>query len=411
MPVLGNLFLQAARSPLTTSSERFAMNFLGDGVRAVSAAQLTLALDRGVAAVARAVGLRDDAVRAALPVGEIDALRARIDEHHAATLLALRPGELTVSAFHQPSGRVSPATHMIDVAAHFAKDKAISAPLSALAGEIAAWEELLGACASAIRDNPAITARYARTQRLRLLARRGLAVGVAGAGVAILAVVVTAHRTREAEARARDERAKQAHARQARIDDVLTGADPCATLDPTDAAAASTIERQRLTARQLECTKKQERERRAGECKGVLDAVQSGADAFPPSLSADAALLGRIAKKSLSPEDLKIDALPCDDTGAMARLFVEACLQSPEAFGKSTGPSTRVAAWIDAAPLPPKLSATIAFRAEILANGAIRSGVTADLDGALRMCALKRQAKLAVGMGCRVLLSRQDPPP
>ena len=32
-PILGNLFLHAAREPLSTSSDRFIANFLGDGVR------------------------------------------------------------------------------------------------------------------------------------------------------------------------------------------------------------------------------------------------------------------------------------------------------------------------------------------------------------------------------------------
>lgn len=411
MPVLGNLFLQAARRPLTTSSERFAMNFLGDGVRAVSSANLSAALDEGVAAVAAAVGMTPAAVRAVLPVAEISSLGARIDEHHAATLLALRPGELTVTAFHQPSGKVSPATHMVDIAGHFAKDKSISGPLRALAGEIASWEELIGACATAIRENSAISNKYARTQRMRLLARRGLAVGIAGAGIAVLAVVVTAHRAREAEARARDERAKQEHARQTRIDLALGGADPCVALDDADLGHTTPDQRQRLSARQTECAKVKEKERRASECKTVIDAVAAGGETFPAGFAADAPLLGRIAKKALAPEDLRLDALPCDEGGAMGRLFSEAALQSPEAFGKSAGPSARVARLLANVTLPPKLAATVAFRAEIIANTAIRSGITADLEGAGRMCAMKQQAKLAVGMGCRVLLSRQDPAP
>lgn len=407
-PILGNLFLHAAREPLSTSSDRFIANFLGDGVRAVSAARLGGALDAGVAEVARAIGVRPELVRGVLPSDDVTARLARLDDHHARTLAALRPGELTVTAFHQPAGKVSPATHMMDVAAHFSRDKSIAEPLRALATEVAAWEELLGACATAIRQSPEINARYVRTQRLRLLAQRGLAVGIASAGLAVLAVVWTAHRRAEAEASARAAMAREQHARAQRIDQALAGPDPCVALDAADTATLTDDQRARAAARGAECERVRERAKRDAECRALVAAVAAGGE-IPASFTADAPLLGRIAKRSLAPEDLKLEALPCDD--ALGPSLVEAALQSPEAFGKSSGPSAKVARMLETATLPPKLAATIAFRAEIVANAAIRSGVTADLDGATRLCAMKRRAGLSVGMGCRVLSARQDPAP
>ncbi len=410
-PILGNLFLRAAREPLSISSERFVANFIGDGVRAVSAERLGHALDVGVAEVARAIGVRQELVRRALPSSDVDARLARLGEHHARTLAALRPGELTVTAFHQPAGKVSPATHMMDIAAHFARDKGISEPLRALATEVAAWEELLGACAAAIRDDPSLDARFERTQRLRLLARRGLAVGVASAGFAVLGVVWTAHRRAESEARARAARAEEIFARTQRIDAALSGPDPCTTLTEADAATLDAAGRAKVTARSEECARSQARARRDAECKALVAAVVAGSTEIPPSFSAQAPLLGRIARRALEPEDLRLAALPCDGAGGLDAAFVDAALRSPDAWGKSAGPSSLVAKLIEGAALPPKLAGTIGFRAEIAANHAIRSGVTSELDGAKRLCALKVRAGLVVGMGCRVLTARQEPAP
>ncbi|MCC6644803.1 MAG: hypothetical protein IT374_04420 [Polyangiaceae bacterium] len=407
-PVLGNLLLAAAREPLSTSSERFYSNFLGDGVRAVSAARLREALDRGVGEVARASGVGAELVTGALPRDEIALRLASLHEHHQRTLAALRPGELTVTAFHQPAGKVSPATHMMDISAHFSRDKAIAEPLRALASEVAAWEELLGMCATAVREHPGIAARYERTQRLRLLARRGLAVGIAGAGLAVLGAGWAAHLRAEATARARAARAEAAYARTLRVDAALSGPDPCVQLDAADLGALTADQRARLTSRGVECERARARAAETERCAALVAAVTAGSSAIPAEFSRDAALLGRIAARALSPEDLRIDALPCD---GLAPAFVEAALQSPDAFGKSMGPSAKVAALLEHATLPPRLAATIAFRAELAANAAIRSGVTADLEGATRLCAMKQRAGLAVGMGCRVLSARQDPAP
>lgn len=414
---LGPLFLSHARRPLSLSSERFHANLLGDGVRAVEGKKLVAALEEGKSEVARMAGVAADAVERAMPRAEIADLTARLSASQTAALAAIRRNELTMTSFAVPSAaRASPATHMIDVAEHFARDKPIAASLRALAADVAAWEELIGRCGASIDADADLTRRHQRRQAVRATLRRG------GGAAAFLAACVIAFVGYRVHAQQKLREAQEAERRfaqmaaRARVEDALRASDPCvgAALPAEDREEATSDQRGRLAALGTRCERERDKKAREERCRVLATAVEEGkpieGGAEAGGLSAE--LLARLATRALVAEDLLIDeqAMPCGGTQASARMwaaFVAAAGPPGDLWGRAEGVSAAVGKRMaTAASFSPSATQSLSFRAEIIANKAIRAGGDRLVANATELCVLKVARGGKPAMACKVLIAK-----
>lgn len=408
-PRLGNLFLLVARRPLWISSERFAGNFLGDGVRAVARVPMILALQQAVMEVAKASGAAPAEVDRALPAVRIGELAARIDERQKTALAAIRRNDLTMTDFGRPASKTSPATQMIDVAEHFARDKPIADSLRALSTEIAAWEELLGECGALLDADQALTSRYRTTQTVR----RVLRVGVWGLAAIAAAVLVGGYWKVQAERAAKEREAAAAVERQAasrrRLDAVFEGNDPCAVATEEDLVFATSVQRAKIEERKVACERHKQVMAEQAACKDAAESIGRGQlpatlpRALPPELAK------RLAEKTLLPEDLLVSTLPCGDV--LWKPLVDAASGSADLWGRTDGVSKEMAtrlraAWAELPPAP-AVHQTIAFRAETVAIAATLKGTPEALAGAIELCAMKADKSPNVGISCRAILAKR----
>ncbi len=412
-PPLGQLFSHRARRPLRVSSERFAGNFLGDGVRAVARVPMILALQEAVMEVSKAAGAAPGEVDRVLPTARLGEIAARVDERQKAALSAIRRNDLTMTDFGRPTATASPAAQMLEVAEHFSRDKPIADSLRALSTEVAAWEALLEETAALLDTHRELVQRYQRTQTLRRLARGGLvlfalfAVGVVVAGVLIV----------RGERAAKDREARELVERQTaarvHLDEALGAADPCATPSERDLAFATSGHRAKLEARRIACEAKKKAAAEQAICHAASDALGRGeAPATLPS-ALDPELAKRLADKALGPADLKLSSLPCGEL--LWRPLVAAASASPTLWGQVDGVSKEVATrlralWAETPPAP-AVQQTLSFRAEAAAITATLAGTDEALDAAAELCALKLDRSAPVAISCRAVLVKRGRSP
>lgn len=414
----GAALLRCASGPITYAAGLFMQNKVPEGLAELARASLEAALSRGVAEVAKRVGVSERDVWSLLPEAEVQALLTSLDAKQQRALAAWMQygghlgrllegvGQLTVDA------RVPEASVCLRrIADKLSRDAHLAEPLRALSDEVGAWEELVDKLRHALDDGRELARAHLR-KRLRLGAL-GLAAGcVVAIGGALAVRVVTA---------------------RARIDRALAASDPCAArAEPADLARASDAQRKKVGELERACAdaklaeeraraEREERERRERDekqkreelekaCAALAERIDKGSlDERTRALFGEHAAFGdRLAKGDLAPADLAVThAWPCP--GRAAESKVKARFEA-----RVVGTNT----WFDAPALSPEVRALLAkqrdqlperqrglyaFGAEQRAKAAVLKGEPAELDAAFSRCELARELEGAYRGGCATL--------
>jgi hypothetical protein len=278
------------------------------------------------------------------------------------------------------------------------RDDAFSTPLHVLAVEVGTWLDLVEHCGELLADGGVLAKAY-RARRIR----RALAALAAVTVAAAVLVVFLFQR-----------------AARARVDAVLSDADPCAAFEiaPADLARASSDQVQRAADRRAACDDlhRREAEAREAEQRRLAQAAaaaqarkdrEARCDALAGRLADgailpdDAALapgkgplLDRIARHALDREDMAEAGLPCGDTAAgpkIAAAFSAAVLASPSAWANADAYSDPVFALLveHAATLPASPRQQLQVHADDLVRRAIIEKTPEATARAERVCKLK----------------------
>lgn len=399
---IGARFSSAVQQPLDRGRRYLQENRLGDGIRSLSRGSLSEALQRAIEAAAQAASTAPPVIEGLLPRAEIDAVLEAIDESQQRVMLVVRRQDNTVVHFAVPKDvqSVTLREQLHEVASNFARDKDISGALLALAEDIARWSSLMERISAGLDSDPQLLAFQRRRKTLRAAAR----IGAVAALLAIASVTAWSYHVNVTQ-RAREEALlaaeREASARSAaRFKAALAQADPCAPdeLQPEDHARLTSAQQQRLTERVKTCTALEARRAQEQRCALLAAHLQSAQlTADDRALAADgAALLDRIATKSLQPADLLIDdaSLPCATAPASAALWAAfaraAGATTPTTWGVLDGISPKVSTVLTAhaSDLPPAVRTPLGHRAETVASMAAPTG-KGDPITARAMCALK----------------------
>jgi hypothetical protein len=417
---LGAAFLRCSLGPLNYAGGCILQSKVADGLGELSADNLHGGLTRGISEAARNVGVRPADIERLLPMAEIQAAAARLDQAqqsalhawgaHAGQIGGLLKGvaDLTVD------GRAPDVSNFLErLSKKVVRDPPLSEPLHTLSIEIASWLDLVEKCGEILADGGVLTRAY-RRRRIQ----QGL---LAAACVAALATaLVFALRLRAA---------------RGRVDAALSVFDPCAALDidPDDLGRASSAQQQRATERQAACDARRKQEAAAREAQQKREAeareVERGrkdhetrCDALAGRLEGGSVLpedgdlaqgkidlLGRVARHALDRGDLKAADLPCADTPAGARIaaaFGVAVVKSPAAWANAEDVSERVRAILvdHRAELPPAAVQQVGRTADNLAKRATIQRTAVAVEQATRICKLKddlgvRGAKFCAAVG------------
>jgi hypothetical protein len=347
---LGSLFLTAALGPLQYAGQCIMARRIDDGLRQLSGQDVLAAYERGIASVAQEVGVSPATVASLLPLADMTALAARIahNQQHAIEQWHLHAGDtglLDGVADLTVDGRAPDASLcLLRLSAKMKLDKQLATPLRELSDDLDRWQQLLEASRTFIEDGEVLK----RAHRQRRLIRFGL---VLAGGLAAAAVIVWVTRVQLA---------------RGRVDDALAASDPCrVAVEPSDRAKASSAQEAAIREREKACEtvrederrrseeerKKREAEQRAAEaraaeearCEGIARAALNDgpADGLDDTT---AALVGRMASRSLLPADLEIGtgALPCHETNAftgLAGAYAVAALDSLAGWMMASTPS------------------------------------------------------------------------
>lgn len=329
---ISGAFTRASLGPLQYAAGLVTSNKVREGLEELAGDALTAGVERGIADVAKLVGLPPSAVRELLPTEELTLVALRIANSQAKAIAAWRlhageTGLFDLVTALTIDGRTPEAGLALErMARKLSIDRELSGPLDALARDVTDWEDLLVRCRHILEDRDVLANAYKR-RRTRLIT-----AVIIPALLLLSTLLVTSF----------------VFYKRGRVDDRLAVADPCAArlVDPGDARYASSAqqraietktrtcadieraarERERVEAELLAAEEKKRSERAAYEasCEKLGDDLSRGVDggfAFVAD-SEERARLGRIARKSLlladiGPSDPK---LPCADTPALKKL-------------------------------------------------------------------------------------------
>jgi hypothetical protein len=410
--VLASIFSNNARVPLARASERLGRNLMGDGVRALSEAQLLGAVDGAIDEVGRAASLPRARVEALVPHAELVAQASRIAAAQAAALAAIRQFDFTVTPFSAPVQNQSASAHLVDLARHFARDRHISESLDSLGTEVARWEEMISASTARLAEDTSLEANWRRKRMLRALAAWGL---VAIAGVGVVVVLLMLFRARAEKARKAEEAAKIALEKTRallRVDDVIATTNACTPPDAAqaDRDLASDEQKKRLDARKRRCADERQVKARRDRCDELAKNVETGGDIQASvDVPADAVdLLRRVATGAILPSDLAVASMPCEGTTAEPRLWAALAKSSSSAgsvWGRADAVSPKLVPLVSKGPYAltkaPQLS--LSFHAETLAKRAVVGGAPDDAKHAKSLCDLKSALGMPLALGCQGL--------
>lgn len=392
---LGKTFAQCAMGGVTYAAQCFQASRVPEGLSQLSAESLRDGVTRGILESARRVGVPPEEITRSLPMREIEAIVARIGfsqekalaswHVHAGQLGGLLSGiaDLTVD------GRAPDAVLCLDrLAGKVRRDKELAAPLTSLAADLAAWEELVTRCRTVLDDGGALEKAYHRRRMRRALFAGSALVMLLALG-AVAVVFVRIH---------------------LRVRDQLASPDPCAVerVEPGDLERVGAELREQAARARVACDGRraeeaatQERERlvqqRATECDALAAAVEAGQLDRPLEAVAGPAapLLRRITTGSLTAADLGPDdpRMPCDDTPSGARLlasFERAVPVSSPGWlrGEPLAPRAHKALVAHAAELPGPVRAELERAAEDEARKAIVVGEATLVARAGQLCQL-----------------------
>jgi hypothetical protein len=404
---IGGVFLRAAAGPLSFAASCVSNNQILKGLEELDPGGLSDAYQRGIAEVARLVGVPKLEVDRVLPIDEAAAILERLRYSHGRALEAWRLhagqfGFLDVVTALTVDGRPAEIGLCLErVAGKVRADRPLSEPLDALAFDIAAWHVLVTRSRHILEDRGWLAAAYRRRVILRvvLFAIPLLAL------VAFTIGVVTIRLKRDGVSR------------------LMAGDDPCSveSIEQSSLAWASDEQRAELATKKRACADRREKERlqkeqeeqrlaeerkvraereaREQACASLADEVERGelTEATRAVRGADDALLGRVAKKALLPQDLGPDdpAFPCGDTPAKKRLeaaYAAALLGDVSVWTQRGDPGkyAHAALVTKKAEIPTNALLGLADNAERTAKSGLTGGDPVTIARAKRLCALAK---------------------
>lgn len=411
---IGRTFQRAATGPLNYVASLLVANKVSASVTELSPAPLWQAFERGVADVAKLVGVRSQDVLDVLPYADLQAVHQRLAQSQASVAVAWQTvhgpfGLMEVTTAMTVEAQAPPvATGLLKLARKMAQDKHLAVPLERLATDVSDWEDLLVRCRH-ILDGRTVLVRAYRRRRLRrmvavVIPATLLFFGIGCVGLALIA--------------------------RSRIDRVLDTPDPCAGGDIPSPWIASSTQHDRARARAASCeetraaarraeeearakeaqarAEQEARARREAECSTLASAALDGKAPDGPNLTdAQRALLERISQKRLSAPDLgpETAALPCEGTPAhkeLERAFGQAMLTDTGLWARGADPSPLTHRLLveKKDELPREGLIGLADHGETLAKTGLIRGDAAMLARARRLCSLAEELGVPGHGGC-----------
>ncbi|MDC3960368.1 hypothetical protein [Polyangium jinanense] len=395
----GDALVKAARAPIQAANARLGEGAIGEGIAALSKADLLAGLRQGIENAAAVFKLRNVDVEALLPW---DALLPTLDRLEAAQIAALRAVQQHMATVGGPlSGptRGAPfdarkqtgAEALFKVAKRFAADPRVCGPIELFGTEVSGWETLVSQCGDRLESSPLHT-RYARR---KILVRSALVIVILGS---FSVAGRSAYKTKQIE-----------HAR-ARVDAALRAEDPCAVekLAPEDITLATpeqvTGEKSRLEA----CASGRARARYVAACETLaknFDAGKLSADDLAVAKEA-APRLERAQKRELGVEDLLATPkdMPCQDSPSKDRFFgtyAAAAADSKKVWTEATRVSDDLRDALRGKDVSTKpYRDELTRRAEPAAAKAILSGKPEDMELGQKLCDFAASFGIERGKKC-----------
>ncbi|MDI1480913.1 hypothetical protein [Polyangium sp. y55x31] len=395
----GDALVKAARAPIQAANVRLGEGAIGEGIAALSKADLLAGLRQGIENAAAVFKFRSVDVEALLPW---DALLPALDRLEAAQIAALRAVQQHAIAVGGPlSGptRGAPfdarkqtgAEALFKVSKRFATEPLISGPIELLGTEVSGWETLVSQCGDRLESSPL----HARYTRRRLLVRAALVVVILGS---FSVAGRSAYKT------------KQIENARARVDAALRAEDPCAVekLAPEDIALAIpeqvTAEKSRLEA----CASGRARAKYVAACETLAKNFEAG------KLSPDDLALAKEAgprleraqKRELGEGDLLATPkdMPCQDSPSKDRFFgtyATAAAESKKVWTEATRASDDLRDALGGKDFATKpYRDELSRRAEPAAAKAILSGKPEDMELGQKLCDFAASFGIERGKKC-----------
>ncbi|MDI3287931.1 hypothetical protein [Polyangium sp. 15x6] len=395
----GDALVKAALAPIQAANARLGEGAIGEGIAALSKADLLAGLQQGIEKAAAVFKFRKVDVEALLPW---DALLPALDRLEAAQIAALRAVQQHMATVGGPlSGptrgaafdarKQTGAEALFKVAKRFTTDPRVCGPIELFGTEVSGWETLVLQCGDRLESSP-LHARYARR---KLLVRSALVIVILGS---FSVAWRSAYKT------------KQIEQARTRVDVALRAEDPCAVekLAPEDITLATpeqvTGEKSRLEA----CATGRARARYVAACETLaknFDAGKLSADDL--ALAKEAApRLERAQKRELGVEDLLATPkdMPCQDSPSKDRFFgtyAAAAADSTKAWTEATRVSDDLRDALRGKDFSTKpYRDELTRRAEPAAARAIVSGKPEDMELGKKLCDFAASFGIERGKKC-----------
>lgn len=404
---IGGVFLRAAAGPLSFAASCISGNQIQKGLEELDPSGLADAYQRGIAEVARMVGVPKTEVDRVLPIEEAAAILERLRFSHGRALEAWRLhagqfGFLDVVTALTIDGRPLEIGLCLErVAGKVRADRPLSEPLEALALDITNWHDIVNRSRHVLEDRGWLAAAYRRRVILRVVLFAIPLVAL----IAFTVGVVTIRLKRDAVA------------------GLLAGEDPCSAESIPEAALgwATAEQRTELAKKKSACAERRQAERHQKEeeqkrlekerqaraareareqaCASLADEVEkdSLSETTRPLRGDKDELLSRVAKKALLPEDLGPNdpEFPCGDTPAKKRLeaaYAAALLGDVSVWTQRGDPGkyAHAALVTKKAEIPTNALLGLADNAERTAKSGLTGGDPTTIARAKRLCALAK---------------------
>ena len=413
-----DIFAPALLAPIAQAGSHLATDHVDVALEELSADKLRGALQAAAKSAAAHVGVQPSRVLGLLPTSEIDAALAKIGASQPRAVEAWRRfagglggliGRATQAA---DAGGPSLSERLRVLAGTMSRDKVVSEPLAAFAGDLAAWEAITDRLPKLVGDSPELARALAIKKGKRIALLAAIAAALVAAAIVTRAALVARSNVRAA----------------------LTKPDPCAAFDVTpvdlgrvsaDLAGQVSAKRKACEDRRAEEARLAEEERRRQEaeeaarkakmkreadCELLARHVEQGKLTTEDEATAkDDGLTKRIAESALESKDFGPDdpKMPCAGSRAEPRLwdaYRKAVIAKPWILLVATAPSPRARAAFrpDGGKMPFKLREVIATRANDLAKFAVRTAKVPDAERASAWCDVARSVGMPMAGPCDV---------
>ncbi|MBW2529095.1 MAG: hypothetical protein JRI23_33265 [Deltaproteobacteria bacterium] len=422
---LGALFLRAALGPVDQAGRCIMGQQAEAGLAELAPDKLNEALQRGIGLVAREAGVQDPDVQRLLPLAELQQTLAQLAQdqqqatlawqQHAGHFGGLLEGLTDLTLDGQPP---DVSLCLSRLALKVRADKAWSRPLKELSRSTFRYTEALRHCGRALDDGTALAQARAAKRARRALIAGGILLLVILSGIGATWMVLRSRNARQ------------------RVDEALTGADPCAveTIAAEDLELASEDQTQAVADRRQKCSDERERKqreeqarlakekaakekaeqarKRAEQCTRLAAAIAAGKLSSDDSAFAGnaAPLLEHVAEGKLTSADLAPPNpdLPCQDLPegkTIQSAFEKAVVASTGAWLNATDLSDPVRKILTAhkAQLRHRPKLLFGLHAETKAKRALVAGEANSVQAALRLCDLKQSLEIVRGPYCDAL--------